>query len=549
MPNWIVVINRRKIGPIPSGVLRQLAKAGCVQPDSPVRQETSESWVYARKVRGLEFRSASAPLRASGTAGFGESDTQIAPSPSVTAPYQGGAAARDSARRAWHFQARHSALVRFAALSPTARFAVLGGTGCVVLVVLIVIGGVVAGLKRNAGGDGRSASIGSAATATIPATQRPAVGGAAEAKADQKGSVAPTGSLSGRSGDIEFTLVSYDFRDSILSSPPLTPVEYAQTIKPTGHFLVLGIEVKNLGDDPETIDASDVFSLRDSQGRRFEVSQEGREALAMQNREILLAKSINPRMAVRAIVPFDVPSKEVFEVVASTGAFAGKAVLNIDLLMEKDRAAEFARLKKLEERGKLRSEAMQPGKVLATYKVTADVPLGPARLRDDAKQLDPVRDNLKTWPTASGSGTIELTEGGVRISGFSQPADIPEYISYNRFFAFISARNRESAVPGANRFMREIKGGFMLAPGSKAPPTTNITIQNPTDVCMRFPEALERGGPQVVVSFASIEECDAFLAAVQRAYDTWAQRFPRAAADEQFGTPENDTMDSMGDGK
>jgi len=47
----------------------------------------------------------------------------------------------------------------------------------------------------------------------------------------------------------------------------------------------------------------------------------------------------------------------------------------------------------------------------------------------------------------------------------------------------------------------------------------------------------------------AIGECDAFLAAVQQAYATWAQRFPMAAADERFGTPENDMMDSMREGK
>jgi hypothetical protein len=417
------------------------------------------------------------------------------------------------------------------------------------LLGLIVISGVVAAIARDVGEGRRPDSIENAMATASPVKERSSDGRDAGANAFAPGPAAPKGSLSGRSGDLEFTLVSYDFRDSILSTHPSTPVEYAQTVKPAGHFLVLAIEVKNLGDGPETVDAAQVFSLRDSQGRRFEVSQEGREALSIQNREILLYKSINPRMAVRAIVPFDVPSKEVFEVVASAGAFAGKAVLNIDLLMEKDRAAEVARLKKVEERGKLRAAAMEPGKVLATYKVTADVPLGPGKLPDDVKQLPMHQRNRKIWPRESGAGTIEITEGGVRVSGFRQPADIPEYISYNRFFPFISARNRESAAQGPNCFAREIEGGFMLAPGSKAPPTTNITIENSIDVLMRFPEALDREGPRIVISFASIEECDAFLAAVQQAYATWAQRFPRAAADERFGTPENDMRDSMGDGK
>jgi hypothetical protein len=546
MPSWFVVINKRKIGPVSSRVLRQLAKAGCVQPDSVVRQESAERWFFARKVRGLEFGPITAPPRVLQPAPATPSDHPIAISlVGGAASASDSAIAHDAEPRDPKRRARRSIVSGLRALPLVARIAIVGGIGFVTLTGLIVFAGVVLGIVRAAGGDRALSPAGDSGAVVDSASRPPRKTEAVPVRSAVGGSATPAGSLSGRSGDFEFTLISYDFRDSLLSTPPLTPVEYAQTVKPTGHFLVLTIEVKNLGDGPETVDAAEVFSLRDSQGRKFGVSQEGREALSIQNREILLFKSINPRMAVRATVPFDVPSKEAFEVVASAGAFAGKAVLNIDLLMEKDRAAEVARLKKVEERGKLRAEAMEPGKVLATYAVTADVPLGPGKLRDDVNQLPPDQRNRKTWPRARGSGTIELTEGGVRISGFSQPADIPEYISYNRFFPFMLARNRESSVPGPNCFAREIEGGFLLAPGSKVPPTTNMTIENSIAVLRKFPEALDREGPRMVVSFASIEECDAFLAAVQQAYATWAQRFPMAAADERFGTPENDMMDSM----
>ena len=50
---WFYQATGKTVGPVPAAQLKQLAKAGTVTPDTPVRRNTDGKWVKARRVKGL----------------------------------------------------------------------------------------------------------------------------------------------------------------------------------------------------------------------------------------------------------------------------------------------------------------------------------------------------------------------------------------------------------------------------------------------------------------------------------------------------------------
>ena len=112
-------------------------------------------------------------------------------------------------------------------------------------------------------------------------------------------------------GYFAYFITNYQFLKSIGTN-------YSKTAD--GIFLVIDLRILNTSSETRTI-ASEMFSVFDSHGLKYEPSNEGSTALLMDGYETLLLKEIHPRIVTQVKLVFEVPSESENYLLQVTGGF------------------------------------------------------------------------------------------------------------------------------------------------------------------------------------------------------------------------------------
>ncbi len=99
---------------------------------------------------------------------------------------------------------------------------------------------------------------------------------------------------------------------------------YGMAEKADGIFLMVELEVENLGDETRTLSSSYVKAI-DSQGRSFEYDNDAWVYLE----DSLLLKQIQPGLPTRGETIFDVPIGESFFIEVSSGLWGEKKLISV----------------------------------------------------------------------------------------------------------------------------------------------------------------------------------------------------------------------------
>ncbi len=98
--------------------------------------------------------------------------------------------------------------------------------------------------------------------------------------------------------------------------------EYSRTTA-DGIFLIINMTIKNVGNEPHTLDNS-FFRLTDEQGVTYETSSEAEVELMGSGNETLFLKEFNPNIPKKGSLAFEVPEKKVYDLHLTGGFWTGK---------------------------------------------------------------------------------------------------------------------------------------------------------------------------------------------------------------------------------
>lgn len=177
-------------------------------------------------------------------------------------------------------------------------------TGIFGLIIFFVIIGVIgSGSSKTSG----TASNGSSANSSD--------NGTASVKSAKVGDVV-------NDGDLAFTVQSVDNSQTIGGA-------YTQKTA-QGTYYILTVKIQNNGKDTKTINASD-FNIVDSQGRKYDYSNDGQTAMEMSNGNTsFFLQQIQPSLSVTGKIVFDVPASATGLKLMAQGDIFSTAV-SIDL--------------------------------------------------------------------------------------------------------------------------------------------------------------------------------------------------------------------------